>query len=116
MRLSVRHGQPVVRRRPVTLVAFRDESEEDRGSAGRPADIAPILCGARSEGGSMDERNGTVRLVESRKEGEGRTLVATVSRADVQEALSGEQGPVDLLLDVERVAADGAGRETGRIA
>lgn len=64
----------------------------------------------------MDERNGTVRLVESRKEGEGRTLVATVSRADVEEALSGEQGPVDLLLDVERVAADGAGRETGRIA
>ena len=64
----------------------------------------------------MDERNGTVRLVESGKEGEGRTLVATVSRADVEEALRGEQGPVDLLLDVERVAADGAGRETGRIA
>jgi hypothetical protein len=64
----------------------------------------------------MDERNGTVRLVESRKESEGRTLVATVSRADVEEALRGEQGPVDLLLDVERVAADGDGRETGRIA
>lgn len=63
----------------------------------------------------MDERSGTVRLVES-QEGEGRSLVATVSRAEVEEALRAEEGPVDLLLDVERVASDGEGREHERVA
>ena len=64
----------------------------------------------------MDERSGTVRLVESREESEGRSLVATVSRAEVEKALRAEEGPVDLLLDVERVAADGDGREHERVA
>src|SRR5919198_3188371 len=73
--------------------------------------------GARHEGGSMDERSGTVRLVESRPDAEARGLVATVPRHEVEEALrSGAGQPVDLLLDVERVAADGNGREVQRIA
>src|SRR5919198_666048 len=73
--------------------------------------------GARHEGGSMDERSGTVRLVESRPDPEARGLVATVPRHEVEEALRGGAGqPVDLLLDVERVAADGDGREIQRIA
>jgi hypothetical protein len=64
----------------------------------------------------MDERSGTVRLVESRPDVEGRGLVATVPRGEIEEALRSDAGPVDLLLDVERVAADGEGRETRRIA
>ena len=65
----------------------------------------------------MDERSGTVRLVESRPDPEARGLVATVPRHEVEEALRGGAGqPVDLLLDVERVAADGDGREIQRIA
>lgn len=64
----------------------------------------------------MNERRATVRLVESRRDGEARGLVATISRGEVEEALQVEEGPVDLLLDVERVAADGDGRETERIA
>jgi hypothetical protein len=63
----------------------------------------------------MNERSGTVRLVEPRGEPEVRSLVATISREEVEEALR-KDAPVDLLLDVERVAADGAGRETERIA
>jgi hypothetical protein len=63
----------------------------------------------------MDERSGTVRLVESHSDGEGRTLTATIARGDVEEALRSDE-PVDLLLDVERIAADGHGRERGRIA
>jgi hypothetical protein len=62
----------------------------------------------------MDEKSGNVRLVESRP-GEAPGLVATVPRGEVEEALRAP-GPVDLLLDVERVAADGDGRETQRIA
>lgn len=64
----------------------------------------------------MDERSGTVRLVESTRDFEARSLIATVSRAEVERALHADEGPVDLLLDVERVASDGEGRETQRIA
>jgi hypothetical protein len=64
----------------------------------------------------MDERSGTVRLVESGRDVEARSLVATVSRADVEGALGADEGPVDLVLDVERAAATGDGRETQRIA
>lgn len=63
----------------------------------------------------MDERSGTIRLVESHPEPEGRSLVATIARRDVEEALRSDE-PVDLLLDVERIAADGERRETGRLA
>jgi len=63
----------------------------------------------------MDERSGTIRLVESHPDPEGRSLVATIARHDVEEALRSDE-PVDLLLDVERVATDGEGRETGRLA
>lgn len=64
----------------------------------------------------MDERSGSVRLVEPRPDVEARGLVATVPRDEVEKALRADAGPVDLLLDVERVAADGDGRETQRIA
>jgi hypothetical protein len=63
----------------------------------------------------MDERSGTVRLVESRPDAEVRGLVATVSRDEVDKVLRTDEGPVDLLLDVERVAADGDEHETERI-
>jgi hypothetical protein len=63
----------------------------------------------------MDERSGSIRLVESRPDPEARGLVATVPRGEVEKAV-GTDGPVDLLLDVERVAADGEGRESQRIA
>lgn len=63
----------------------------------------------------MDERSGTAHLVDSHPDGDARSLVATVLRADVEEALRSE-APVDLLLDVERVAPDGEGRETERVA
>ena len=62
----------------------------------------------------MDERSGSVRLVEPRPDMDAR-LVATVRRQDVEEALRAEEGPVDLLLDVDR-ATEGDGRETERIA
>jgi hypothetical protein len=62
----------------------------------------------------MNERSGTVRLVEPRAETEVRGLVTTISRREVEEARQ-HDAPVDLLLDVERTAADG-GRETERIA
>src|SRR5512140_2479916 len=61
----------------------------------------------------MDERSGTIRLVEPSRDAEPGGLVATVSRADVDRARS-EKEPVDLLLDVDRATADG--RETQRIA
>jgi len=64
----------------------------------------------------MDERSGTVRLVESRPDAEVRGLVATVSRDEVEEVLRTDEGPIDLLLDVQRVAADGDKHETERIA
>jgi hypothetical protein len=62
----------------------------------------------------MDERFGSVRLSDSAAAGDG-TLVATLERAEVEKALQSDE-PVDLLLDVERVARDGSGRETERIA
>jgi hypothetical protein len=63
----------------------------------------------------MDERSGTIRLVEPARDSEARGLVATISRAEVERALHSDEGPMDLLLDVERAASDG-GRETQRIA
>src|SRR6266480_1258937 len=54
----------------------------------------------------MDERSGTIRLVEPAQDSEARGLVATVSRTDVDQAMRSE-GSVDLLLDVERVTSDG---------
>ena len=62
----------------------------------------------------MDERFGSVRLIDSDAAGDG-TFVATIERAEVEKALQSDE-PVDLLLDVERVAPDGSGRETERIA
>jgi hypothetical protein len=62
----------------------------------------------------MDERFGSVRLIDSDTAGDG-TFVATIERAKVEKALRSDE-PVDLLLDVERVASDGSGRETERIA
>jgi hypothetical protein len=61
----------------------------------------------------MDERSGTIRLVDSRDR-EANGLVTTISRTEVEKAL--HEGPVDLLLDVERIAAEGDGRESERIA
>ena len=46
----------------------------------------------------MDERSGTIRLVEPAQDSEARGLAATVSRADVEQAMRSE-GSVDLLLD-----------------
>jgi len=63
----------------------------------------------------MDERSGTIRLVESAQDSEARGLAATVLRTDVEQAMRSE-GSVDLLLDVERVTSDGDGREMQRIA
>jgi hypothetical protein len=62
----------------------------------------------------MNERSGTVRLVEPRGASEVRGLVTTISRREVEQARQ-HDAPVDLLLDVERTAVDG-GRETERIA
>lgn len=62
----------------------------------------------------MDERFGSVRLVDSHAAGDG-PFVATIERGEVEKALQSDE-PVDLLLDVERVVADGSGRETERIA
>jgi hypothetical protein len=61
----------------------------------------------------MDERSGTIRLVET-ADSEPRGLVATVSREDVEQAVPFDDGQIDLLLDVERATSDG--RETQRIA
>ena len=63
----------------------------------------------------MDERSGTIRLVDSAGDSEARALVATISRADVEGALGSDGGSIDLLLDVER-ASGGDGRETQRLA
>ncbi len=62
----------------------------------------------------MDERSGTIRLVEPTRDSEARGLAATVSRAEVEKALRSDEGPVDLLLDIERATSEG--RETQRIA
>jgi hypothetical protein len=62
----------------------------------------------------MDERTGTIHLVESRDPG-ARSLVTTISRSEVEHALQADEG-VDLVLGVERLAADGDGRENERIA
>jgi hypothetical protein len=62
----------------------------------------------------MDERSGTIRLVEPARDSEARGLVATISRAEVERALRSDEGPMDLLLDVERAVA--GGNETQRIA
>jgi hypothetical protein len=62
----------------------------------------------------MDERSGTIHLVESQDPG-ARSLVTTISRSEVEHALHEDEG-VDLVLDVERLAADGDGRENERIA
>ena len=62
----------------------------------------------------MDERFGSVRLIDSDTAGDG-AFVATIERAEVEKALQSD-APVDLLLDIERVAPDGSGRETERIA
>jgi hypothetical protein len=62
----------------------------------------------------MDERFGSVRLIDSGAAGDA-TFVATIERAEVEKALQSDE-PVDLLLGVERVAPDGSGRETERIA
>jgi hypothetical protein len=61
----------------------------------------------------MDERTGSIRLVDPGSEAGSSGLVATISRAEVERARS-EEGPIDLLLDVDRATADG--RETERIA
>jgi hypothetical protein len=61
----------------------------------------------------MDERSGTIRLVDSPGGSERRSLVTTVSRREVEEVLSSDE-PIDLLLDVERATA--GGRETQRLA
>src|SRR5437868_13771098 len=63
----------------------------------------------------MDERSGTIRLVDPRTVSDERTFVATIDRDEVEKAFRSDE-PVDLLLDVERVAADGSGRETERVA
>ena len=62
----------------------------------------------------MDERTGTIRLVEPAHDFGTRGLVATVSRTDVEQAMRSDDGQMDLLLDVERATSDG--RETQRIA
>jgi hypothetical protein len=41
----------------------------------------------------MDERSGTVRLVESRPDAGVHGLVATVSRHEVEEVLRADEGP-----------------------
>ena len=62
----------------------------------------------------MDERSGSGSVVDSHP-ASGRTLTATLARDDVESALQSPE-PVDLLLDVERMKADGSGRETERVA
>lgn len=61
----------------------------------------------------MDETRGVVRLVDSRPETGAGSLVATIHREEVEKALWSDE-PVDLQLDVERVA-EGGGRETRRV-
>jgi hypothetical protein len=100
----------------VSIVAKAVEEWEDRGAAVRLADVSVVSLRRINEGGKMDGRSGTVRLVESRRDDDERGLVATVSRNEVEEALGADEGALDLLLDVERLAADGKGRETERIA
>jgi hypothetical protein len=61
----------------------------------------------------MNERSGTVRFVEPRG-GQESGLVTTIPRGEVEDALRSD-APVDLMLDVDRVAADGEGRERERV-
>jgi hypothetical protein len=61
----------------------------------------------------MDERTGTVRLLEPGAALEPRRQV-TVPRTEVEDAVRADE-PVDLFLDVERIADDG-GQETQRLA
>jgi hypothetical protein len=61
----------------------------------------------------MDERSAIIRLVEPARDSDARGLATTISRTEVERARS-DEGPVDLLLDVDRATADG--RETQRIA
>jgi hypothetical protein len=62
----------------------------------------------------MNERSGTVRFVEPRGDSEAAGLVTTIPRGEVEDALRSD-ATVDLMLDVDRVAADGEGRETERV-
>src|SRR4051794_35056990 len=61
----------------------------------------------------MDERSAIIRLVEPARDSDARGLATAISRAEVERARS-EEGPVDLLLDVDRATPEG--RETLRIA
>ena len=63
----------------------------------------------------MEKRSGTARLGDS-GDVEAHGLVATVSRAEVEEAVRADEGPVDLLLDVERISEEGAPPQTERVA
>jgi hypothetical protein len=62
----------------------------------------------------MDERTGTIRLVEPAHDFGTRGMVATIPRSDVEQAMRSDGEQIDLLLDVERATSDG--RETERIA
>jgi hypothetical protein len=62
----------------------------------------------------MNERSGTVRFVEPRGGSEASGLVTTIPRGEVEDALRSD-ATVDLMLDVDRLAADGKGRETERV-
>jgi hypothetical protein len=64
----------------------------------------------------MEEKSGSVRLVDSRPDMEARGLVATVRRDEVEQALHADAERVELLLDVERVSLGGDGREIQRLA
>lgn len=62
----------------------------------------------------MNERSGTIRFVEPRGDSEASGLVTTIPRGEVEDALRSD-ATVDLMLDVDRVAADGEGRERERV-
>jgi hypothetical protein len=99
----------------VTIVANICDRWEDQGPALRLAHGSADVSRRTNEGGNMDERSGSVQLVEPRPDAKARSLVAAVPRDEVEKALRTD-APVDLLLDIERVAADGEGREIQRLA